>query len=94
MQGIVENQLNSKRAHVASKKYLKFYIIFHRNDSLIYLKAERWKLYDGWQYRLHFCGCCYITMDFATATSQNGVCITQQKVNIMTLFHKWVHDKK
>ncbi len=53
MKGIVENQLNSKRAHVATKKYLKFYVIFHQNDRLIFLKAERWKLYDGWQYRLH-----------------------------------------
>jgi hypothetical protein len=27
---------------------------------------------------VHSIWCCYITMDFAMAASQNGVCITQQ----------------
>jgi hypothetical protein len=31
--------------------------------------------------------CCYILMDFPTAASQNGFCITQQTCQIMILFH-------
>ncbi len=30
--------------------------------------------------------CCNITMDFAMAASQNGVCITQLKCRILILF--------
>ncbi len=40
-------------------------------------------------------GCCYITVDFAMAASQNGVCISQQMCHMMTLFHvgSMVKDK-
>jgi hypothetical protein len=30
--------------------------------------------------------CCYITLDFATAASQNGVCVTQETCPMMVLF--------
>ncbi len=32
-------------------------------------------------------GCCCVKLDFAMAASQNGVCITQQKCHVMTLFY-------
>jgi hypothetical protein len=34
-----------------------------------------------------FCWFCYITADFATAASQNDVCITQQMCHTMMFFH-------
>ncbi len=33
------------------------------------------------------CWCCYITIDFATAASVNGVYINQEMCHIMILFH-------
>jgi hypothetical protein len=33
-----------------------------------------------------FPGCCYITVDFATAASQNVVCKTEQMCHIINLF--------
>jgi hypothetical protein len=36
---------------------------------------------------------CHITVDFATAASQNSVCLTQQMCHIMTLFHECSYEK-
>jgi hypothetical protein len=38
--------------------------------------------------------CCYITVDFATAASQNGVCMTQQMCRIMIYLHDCFMIKK
>jgi hypothetical protein len=45
--------------------------------------------YDPQSFRL----CCYITVDFATAASQNSVFITQQKCHIMILFDDYSMTK-
>jgi hypothetical protein len=38
-------------------------------------------------------GCCYITVDFATAAWQNAVCINHEMCHIMILFHNWLMIK-
>ncbi len=38
--------------------------------------------------------CCYITVDFATAASHNGVCMTQQICHIMIYFYDCFMIKK